>query len=149
MAPSPRRWRRLLTAATLAAGSSVVAAVVHAPAAAAIPLPATDYQHVQLALGSAELGEPMSLAVLPDRRVLHTARDGTVRVTDAAGNTKVAGKLYVYSHDEEGLQGVAVDPGFATNQLGLPVLRAARCRPRTATRRPTAPPRDFAPWKGH
>jgi glucose/arabinose dehydrogenase len=148
MAPSPRRWRRLLTAATLAAGSSVVAAVAYAPAATAIPLPATDYQHVQLALGSAELGEPMSLAVMPDRSVIHTARDGTVRVTDAAGNTKVAGKLSVYTHDEEGLQGVAVDPGFASNRwvwlyYSPPLSTPGGDAPATGT------DADFAAWKGH
>ena len=148
MAPSPRRWRRLLTAVAVAAGSSVVAAVADAPAAAAIPLPAGDYQHVQLALGSAELGEPMSLAVMPDRTVIHTARDGTVRVTDAAGNTKVAGKLSVYTHDEEGLQGVAVDPGFATNRwvwlyYSPPLSTPAGDSPATGT------DADFAPWKGH
>lgn len=62
------------------------------------------------------MGEPMTLAVLPDRSVLHTSRDGTVRRTDAAGNTTVAGKVEVYSHDEEGLQGVAADPGFPANR---------------------------------
>ncbi|MEV6925866.1 PQQ-dependent sugar dehydrogenase [Dactylosporangium sp. NPDC051485] len=148
MTPSPRRLRRLLTAASLAAGGTIVAAVAHAPAAAAIPLPASDYQHVQLALGSAELGEPMSLAVMPDRTVIHTARDGTVRVTDAAGNTKVAGKLSVYTHDEEGLQGVAVDPGFATNRwvwlYYSPTLSTpAGDAPATGTAA------DFNAWKGH
>ena len=68
----------------------------------------------------------MSLAVLPNRSVVHTARNGTVRVTDAAGNTKVAGTLSVYTHDEEGLQGVAVDPNFATQPLHLPLLLAPR-----------------------
>ncbi|MFJ4466772.1 PQQ-dependent sugar dehydrogenase [Streptomyces sp. NPDC089424] len=62
------------------------------------------------------MGEPMTLAVLPDRSVLHSSRDGTVRLTDAVGNTKVAGRLDVYSHDEEGLQGIAVDPAFASNR---------------------------------
>ncbi|HEY0472960.1 MAG TPA: carbohydrate-binding protein [Kribbella sp.] len=80
-------------------------------------IPPGDYQQVSLASGSNELGEAMSLAVLPDRTVIHTARDGSVRVTDAAGNTKLAGKLTVYTHDEEGLQGVAVDPNFATNRF--------------------------------
>jgi glucose/arabinose dehydrogenase len=125
-----------------------MAAVAYAPAASAIPLPATDYQHVQLALGSAELGEPMSLAVMPDRTVIHTARDGTVRVTDAAGNTKVAGKLSVYTHDEEGLQGVAVDPGFASNRwvwlyYSPPLSTPAGDSPASGTAA------DFAPWKGH
>jgi glucose/arabinose dehydrogenase/PKD repeat protein len=59
----------------------------------------------------------MSLAVLPDRSVLHTSRDGELRLTDAAGNTKLAGKLDVYSHDEEGLQGIGVDPGFTENRF--------------------------------
>ncbi|MFI6338870.1 PQQ-dependent sugar dehydrogenase [Streptomyces sp. NPDC050535] len=77
---------------------------------------AVEYQQVTLAKGVAETGEPMTLAVLPDRSVLHTARDGTLRLTNAAGTTSVAGKLDVYSHDEEGLQGVAVDPGFASNR---------------------------------
>ncbi|MET9445120.1 PQQ-dependent sugar dehydrogenase, partial [Streptomyces sp. NPDC006610] len=76
-----------------------------------------DFQQVTLAKGVAETGEPMTLAVLPDRSVLHTSRDGTLRLTNAAGTTTVAGKLDVYSHDEEGLQGVAVDPGFTANRF--------------------------------
>ncbi|MFD7694731.1 lectin [Streptomyces sp. NPDC059805] len=83
-----------------------------APAAAA-----EDFQQVTLAKGVAETGEPMTMTVLPDRSVLHTARDGTLRRTDAAGTTAVAGRLDVYNHDEEGLQGVAADPGFASNRF--------------------------------
>jgi glucose/arabinose dehydrogenase/PKD repeat protein len=106
------RRRSLFVAATM-----VTAMAVSTPAAqAGSIIPPGDYQQVSLATGAAELGEPMSLAVLPNRTVVHTARDGTVRVTDAAGNTKTVGKLNVYTHDEEGLQGVAVDPGFATNR---------------------------------
>ncbi|NNG88198.1 carbohydrate-binding protein [Streptomyces cacaoi] len=59
----------------------------------------------------------MTMAVLPDRSVLHTAREGTLRLTDADGDTKVAGELDVYNHDEEGLQGVGVDPGFEQNRF--------------------------------
>ncbi|MEU6673202.1 PQQ-dependent sugar dehydrogenase [Streptomyces sp. NPDC046925] len=77
---------------------------------------AEDFQQVTLAKGEPETGEPMTLAVLPDRSVLHTSRDGTLRLTDAAGNTKVAGKIPVYSHDEEGLQGVGLDPKFSENR---------------------------------
>ncbi|MEU5665996.1 lectin [Streptomyces longwoodensis] len=75
------------------------------------------FQQVTLAKGPTEVGEPMSLVVLPDRSVLHTSRDGTLRLTDEAGTTKVAGKLDVYSHDEEGLQGIGADPDFATNRF--------------------------------
>lgn len=53
------------------------------------------FQQVPLAKGEPEMGEPMSLAVLPDRSVLHTARDGTLRLTDQGGVTKVAGKIPV------------------------------------------------------
>jgi len=96
----------------------LTAIVVPAPVAqAGSVIPPGDYQQVQLASGGGELGEAMSLAVLPNRSVVHTARDGTVRVTDAAGATTTAGKLTVYTHDEEGLQGVAADPNFATNRF--------------------------------
>ncbi|GAA1899095.1 lectin [Streptomyces durmitorensis] len=77
---------------------------------------AEDFQQVTLAKGETETGEPMTLAVLPDRSVLHTSRDGTLRLTDAAGNTKIAGKIPVYTHDEEGLQGVGLDPKFSENR---------------------------------
>ncbi|MEU6432087.1 carbohydrate-binding protein [Microbispora sp. NPDC046973] len=110
---SRRPW--LTTLATLALIIPGAVALT-APAANALTIPASDYQQVALAAGGAELGEAMSLAVLPNRSVVHTARDGTVRVTDANGTTKVAGKLNVYTHDEEGLQGVAADPGFAANR---------------------------------
>ncbi|MFE9773680.1 PQQ-dependent sugar dehydrogenase [Streptomyces sp. NPDC005931] len=93
------------------------------PVAAAEPeddgqaVSAAEFQQVTLAKGVTETGEPMTLAVLPDRSVLHTSRDGTLRLTDAAGTTKTAGRLDVYGHDEEGLQGVAADPGFASNRF--------------------------------
>ncbi|XVQ89638.1 carbohydrate-binding protein [Microbispora siamensis] len=110
---SRRPWlTKLATLALITPG----AVTLTAPAANALTIPASDYQQVALAAGGAELGEAMSLAVLPNRSVVHTARDGTVRVTDANGTTKVAGKLNVYTHDEEGLQGVAADPGFAANR---------------------------------
>jgi cytochrome c len=61
-------------------------------------------------------GEPVSLAVLPDRRVLHTARGGQVRLFDPRTQLNtLAADIEVYSHDEEGLQGIAVDPNFEDN----------------------------------
>ncbi|MGW6648486.1 glycosyl hydrolase [Streptomyces sp. CB02130] len=157
MSPAPPRWSRYATAlaALLAATLAVPAA---GPALAADPetrapriaadIPAADYQQVQLALGAAELGEAMSLAVLPDRSVLHTARDGTVRLTDAAGSTKTAGKLDVYTHDEEGLQGIAVDPDFTANRFVYlyysPLLDTPPGDAPT-----TGSAADFAAWKGH
>ncbi|MER5179163.1 PQQ-dependent sugar dehydrogenase [Streptomyces sp. NPDC002896] len=122
--PRLRKALALLTGSLLAGASLALAAP---PAGAADPeanasttasaAAAEDFQQVTLAKGEPEVGEPMSLAVLPDRSVLHTSRDGELRITDAAGNTRVAGKLDVYSHDEEGLQGIGVDPGFADNRF--------------------------------
>ncbi|WP_055564589.1 PQQ-dependent sugar dehydrogenase [Streptomyces atriruber] len=118
--PRLRRTLALLTG-TVLTGATLTLAVPHAgavpadPPAQAAPV-AEDFQQVTLAKGEPETGEPMTLAVLPDRSVLHTSRDGTLRLTDAAGNTKVAGKIPVYSHDEEGLQGVGIDPKFSENR---------------------------------
>ena len=108
----------LLTAATLALGAPGASASgpVSPAATDAAAAAGEDFQQVTLAKGAAETGEPMSLAVLPDRSVLHTSRSGELRITDSAGNTKVSGVLPVYSHDEEGLQGVGIDPDFDKNR---------------------------------
>ncbi|MCX5085825.1 PQQ-dependent sugar dehydrogenase [Streptomyces sp. NPDC056121] len=117
--PRFRKALALLTGSLLAGASLAIGA----PHAGAAPAPdaavaaAEDFQQVTLAKGAEEVGEPMSLAVLPDRKVLHTSRDGVLRLTDENGTTKVAGKLDVYSHDEEGLQGVGVDPKFSDNHF--------------------------------
>ncbi|MFE1957930.1 carbohydrate-binding protein [Streptomyces sp. NPDC059479] len=148
----PRRlWSRWLTALALIVGGGAVAVpAAGAPAAVAAPavIPPGDYQQVQLALGGAELGEAMSLAVLPDRAVVHTARDGTVRYTDAAGNTKTAGKLDVYTHDEEGLQGIAADPGFASNRY-LYLYYSPKLTTPGGDAPVTGNAASFEPWKGH
>jgi cytochrome c len=61
-------------------------------------------------------GEPMSLAVLPDRRVLYTTRTGDVLLFDPKTQLNtVAADVDVYEHDEEGLQGIALDPNFDDN----------------------------------
>ncbi|GIJ61411.1 PQQ-dependent sugar dehydrogenase [Virgisporangium aurantiacum] len=138
--------KRLLSAALLAAAATLTATVAGAPPAQAHPVidPAA-FQQVTLAKGVAEMGEPMSLAVLPDRSVLHTARNGTLRRTDAAGNTAVVANIAVYSHDEEGLQGIGVDPNFATNRwiylyYAPPLSTPAGDAPTTGT--------DFSAWRG-
>ncbi|MFI9168641.1 PQQ-dependent sugar dehydrogenase [Streptomyces lincolnensis] len=146
-------WRRTaaLISGLLLAGASLGltapqagAAVADEGAAAAA---AEDFQQVTLAKGEPEVGEPMSLAVLPDRSVLHTSRDGELRLTDAAGTTRLAGKLDVYSHDEEGLQGIGVDPGFTENRFiylyyAPPLNTPAGDAPETGTAA------DFAPFDG-
>ncbi|MFD6041617.1 ThuA domain-containing protein [Streptomyces koyangensis] len=118
--PRFRQAVALLTGALLTSASLGLAAL---PASAADPealdkpAAAPTFQQVTLAKGVEETGEPMTMAVLPDGGVLHTAREGALRLTDAGGTTKVAGTLDVYSHDEEGLQGVGIDPGFEENRF--------------------------------
>lgn len=134
----------LLAGATLTLTTPQAGAAVTGQDAAAAT---EDFQQVTLAKGEAEVGEPMSLAVLPDRSVLHTSRDGELRLTDAAGNTRVVGKLDVYAHDEEGLQGVGVDPDFTHNRFiylyyAPPLNTPAGDAPETGTAA------DFAPFDG-
>ncbi|MEU0717229.1 ThuA domain-containing protein [Streptomyces lavendulocolor] len=146
--PGARRALALLTGGLLAVTSfalgtpPVLAADTPAPAAAE-----EQFQQVTLAKGGEEVGEPMSLAVMPDRSVLHTSRNGELRRTDAAGNTEVIGTVPVYSHDEEGLQGVALDPGFAQNRAiflyyAPPLDTPAGDAPNDGTAA------DFAPYDG-
>ncbi|MFB7707694.1 PQQ-dependent sugar dehydrogenase [Streptomyces sp. NPDC056105] len=148
--PRFRKALALLTGSLLAGASLAIGA----PHAGAAPAPdaavaaAEDFQQVTLAKGAEEVGEPMSLAVLPDRKVLHTSRDGVLRLTDENGTTKVAGKLDVYSHDEEGLQGVGVDPKFSDNHFiylyyAPPLDTPAGDAPNDGTAA------DFKPFDGH
>jgi cytochrome c len=105
--------------AALLAALVVLAGGITAPAASATaapdqtPPPDSSFQKVTL---NDFPGEPIALAVLPDLRVLHTARNGDVRINDPrTGLNTIAAKIPVYQHDEEGLQGVAIDPDFARN----------------------------------
>ncbi|MEH0984424.1 PQQ-dependent sugar dehydrogenase [Micromonospora sp. CPCC 205556] len=145
-----RRWfsgasALLLVAAAGTIGLAGPAALGGPTPAQAHPIVGTDFQQVTLAKGAAEVGEPMTIAVLPDRSVLHTARNGTVRRTDANGTTSVIGTLSVYTHDEEGLQGVGVDPNFATNRhvylyYAPPLSTPSGDAPSTGS--------DFSAWQG-
>ena len=103
------------TPVALAAACGALLALPSAAAAqAGNPPPASAFQKVTL---NDRPGEPMSLAVLPDRRVLHTARTGEVRLHNPrTGLNTLAADVPVYQHDEEGLQGIAIDPAFEENR---------------------------------
>jgi cytochrome c len=128
------------------------AATAQAPAAAP---PDANFQKVTL---DDFPGEPIALAVLPDRRVLHTARTGEVRINDPkSGRNILAAKIPVYQHDEEGVQGVAIDANFAKNKWVYiyysPPLNTPSDDPATpAVNEGNAPENgtaaDFAPYKG-
>ncbi|WP_019811035.1 ThuA domain-containing protein, partial [Saccharomonospora halophila] len=107
-----------------------------------------DFDQITLAQGADSTGEPMALSVLPDRRVLHTSRDGRVFLTTPEGRTSLAAELDVYNHDEDGLQGIAVDPDFATNRwvylyYAPPLDTPSGDAPETGTAE------DFAPFDGY
>ena len=77
---------------------------------------ATIWANFQKSLLTREVGEPMDIAVLPDRRVLMTDRRGRVRMHNPeTGTISLAAELNVYAGEEDGLQTVAIDPDFATN----------------------------------
>ncbi|WP_218825587.1 PQQ-dependent sugar dehydrogenase [Streptosporangium subroseum] len=79
--------------------------------------PATEWSSYEKITLTKNIGEPIDMAVLPDRRVLHTARNGDIRLTDAAtGITKVVNTVPVYANSEDGLQTIAIDPEFAENK---------------------------------
>ncbi|MGH3875623.1 MAG: ThuA domain-containing protein [Actinophytocola sp.] len=107
-----------------------------------------DFDQITLAKGEPSTGEPIALAVLPDRKVVHTSRDGRVWLTTPEATTTLAGQVPVYNHDEDGLQGVAIDPNFATNRwvylyYAPPLDTPAGDAPENGT------PADFEPFKGH
>ncbi|MDF9877290.1 PQQ-dependent sugar dehydrogenase, partial [Cellulosimicrobium cellulans] len=120
----PRRLARRGVAAVLSAAVlvplSISAAGAHPGHEEATPAAdeATDWDSYEKVLLSKNTGEPIDLAVLPDSRVLHTARDGVVRLTDSAtGLTTQIADLDVYSNSEDGLQGISLDPDFEENHF--------------------------------
>ncbi|MFD0473054.1 PQQ-dependent sugar dehydrogenase [Nonomuraea thailandensis] len=79
--------------------------------------PATTWSSYEKITLTKNVGEPIDLAVLPDRRVLHTARNGDIRLTDpATGVTRVINTVPVYANSEDGLQTISLDPEFDQNK---------------------------------
>jgi glucose/arabinose dehydrogenase len=122
------RARQKKTFAALAATALVGTALLATPASAheghdveAAAAADTDWGNYEKILLTKDVGEPIDMAVLPDSRVLHTARNGGVRLTDpATGVTKVVNTLDVYANSEDGLQGIALAPDFAeSNEVYL------------------------------
>ncbi|MGW4247427.1 PQQ-dependent sugar dehydrogenase, partial [Nocardia sp. NPDC004722] len=106
---------RIKALALFAALAAILISVVALPTATAAIDPA-EFAQVQLARGGGTMGEPIAIALLPDDSVLHIDRAGSLHRTTNDGTTGVIGSLDVYIHDESGLLGLAVDPGFDTNR---------------------------------
>lgn len=82
------------------------------------PLTVPDQHRFQKIELSSNLNEPMELQVLPDGDVLFIERHGAVKVYDTeAGKVRVLAKLPVFHDLEDGLLGLALDPGFAANHF--------------------------------
>ncbi len=65
---------------------------------------------------ASELTEPMQLGMFPDGKVIFIERRGNIKLFDpATGLVSVAYKLPVYSEEEDGLMGMAIDPHYAQN----------------------------------
>ncbi|MCU4924460.1 ThuA domain-containing protein [Halobacteria archaeon AArc-dxtr1] len=61
-------------------------------------------------------GEPMKLDVGPDGRLFHSSRQGELFITDQeSGETTTALVLDVYTGEEDGVQGISLDPNFEEN----------------------------------
>ncbi|WP_378626227.1 ThuA domain-containing protein [Nocardiopsis alba] len=109
-----------------------------------------NFQKVTLAQGEENVGEPMGMAVLPDGRVVHTSRDGRVSLwSPETHSTALLTDLPVYDHDEDGLQGVALDPDFEENGwvylYYAPVLDGVPSGEAPSD----GAPEDFAPYEAH
>jgi glucose/arabinose dehydrogenase len=134
---------------------AVAPSVGVADAQQAVPPPDSSFEKVTL---NDRPGEPMDLAVLPDLRVLHTARTGELRIHDPnTGLNTIAATLNVYRHDEEGLQSVAIDPNFKSNKwvylyysppLNTPVDDPATPNVNEGDAPFVGTDADFAPFRG-
>jgi len=144
-----------VVAATLVATTTM--AVAQAAGGDPGPPPESSFQKVTL---NDSPGEPMDLAVLPDRQVLHTARSGEVWLHDSrTGLNTLAATLDVYRHDEEGLQSIAIDPNFGKRgnnwvylyyspPMDTPVDDPSTPGVNEGDAPLTGSPADFAPFEG-
>ncbi|MCC6279012.1 MAG: ThuA domain-containing protein, partial [Saprospiraceae bacterium] len=63
-----------------------------------------------------ELTEPMELDMLPDGKIIFIERRGNIKLFNpATGIVSIAYRLPVYSEQEDGLMGLALDPNYAEN----------------------------------
>ncbi len=140
----------------LAAGAGLSSTAAADGTAVTTAPPDTSFQKVTL---NGAPGEPISLAVLPDGRVLHSTRNGRLFMHDpATGFNTVVSTVPVYQHDEEGLQGIAIDANFQQNHwlyvYYSPILSTPTDDPATpGVNEGDAPPNgtaaDFERFRGH
>jgi hypothetical protein len=116
-----------------------------------------NYQMTVLAKNPDGLGEPIGFDVLPDGRVVETARLGEVRLIDPKTNTNtVVANIPVYNNSEDGMYGPAVDNEFATNRWVYLYYAPVNMDPPYPAQTPAgnaptigADPSVWDPWKGY
>ncbi|WP_205471609.1 ThuA domain-containing protein [Nocardioides sp. SYSU D00038] len=90
-------------------GIRTAAGVQAADCAATVP---TSFEKITLDDNTAN---PMELAIADDGRVFYVDRNGEVKIVLTNGNVVEAGEIPVYTGQEFGLLGIALDPDFETN----------------------------------
>ncbi|TDT18139.1 uncharacterized protein DUF1349 [Ilumatobacter fluminis] len=76
---------------------------------------ATDWDNFQKVTLDDNTSNPMTLEVAPDGRVFYIDRNGAVRIIHTDGSITQAGSVDVYTGQEFGLIGLALDPDFENN----------------------------------
>jgi PKD repeat protein/type 1 glutamine amidotransferase len=118
----------------------------------------SNYEMKILATNPGGLGEPMGFEILPDGRILETARSGDLRLIDPAGGTStIINHFDVYTNSEDGLQGIAIDNDFAANRwvyvyyapTNMDPPYPATTPPGNAPTTPSADPSVWDVWKGY
>lgn len=80
------------------------------------PLDVTEETRYNKVILSGGLNEPTEFVVLSDKRIILTERRGAVKLFNPRDNSlKVIAKIPVYSEQEDGLMGIALDPNFEYN----------------------------------
>ena len=118
----------------------------------------SNYEMRILATNPGGLGEPMGFEVLPDGRILETARSGDLRIVDPGdGTSTIINHFDVYTNSEDGLQGVAIDKDFASNKWVYVYYSPTNMDPPyppttpagNAPTTPSADPSVWDVWKGY
>ena len=80
-------------------------------------LPVPDSSRYSYRVLSQGMDEPMQMAILPNNNVLIVERKGAVKLfNDSSKQIRTIAQFNVFSGIEDGLLGVALDPGFSKNR---------------------------------
>jgi cytochrome c len=94
----------------------ILGGIQYAAGAVTADAGATIDSNFQKVILDASPSNPMELGVAPDGRVFYVERGGKVKIFKPQNSSVVvAGQVSVFSQIEDGLLGMALDPGFATN----------------------------------